>query len=68
MGMAGFAQNLEHHRAASRAFALDGFAAVLHGFFDAIGDGLFSLALDAISFRHKKVCRRRFMRQTVCTG
>jgi len=34
---------------------LDGFAAVFHGFFNAIGDGLFGLAFDAVSFRHKEV-------------
>jgi hypothetical protein len=49
----GLAQNLKHDGAASGALALDGFAAVFHGFFDAIGDGLFGLALDAVSFRHK---------------
>jgi hypothetical protein len=31
------------------------FAAIFHGFFNAIGDGLFGLALDAVSFRHKKI-------------
>jgi hypothetical protein len=50
----GFAQDLKHHCATGRAFALDGLAAILHGFFNAIGDGLLGLALDAVSFRHKK--------------
>jgi hypothetical protein len=59
----GFAQDFEHNRAASRAFALNGFAAVFHGFFDAVGDWLFSLALDAISFRHKKIYCPRFMQR-----
>jgi hypothetical protein len=48
------AKNLEHYSAAGGAFAFNGLAAILHGFFDAIGDGLFGLALDAVSFRHKK--------------
>jgi hypothetical protein len=47
------AQNFEHHRAAGRAFALDGLASVFHGFFDAIGDFPLGLAFDAISFSHK---------------
>jgi hypothetical protein len=69
----GFAQNFEHHGAAGGAFALDGFAAVFHGFFHAIGDGLFGLALDAISFRHKKFaanasCAERFARLPGKTG
>jgi hypothetical protein len=50
----GLAQNLEHHGAAGGAFALDGFAAVFHGFLNAVGDGLLGLALDAVSFRHKE--------------
>jgi hypothetical protein len=49
-----FAQDFEHDGAAGGAFALDGLAAVFHGFFHAIGDGLFGLAFDAVSFRHKE--------------
>jgi hypothetical protein len=65
----GFAKNFEHHGAAGGAFALNGFAAIFHGFFNAIGDGLFGLALDAVSFRHKKFaagasCVERFKQAT----
>ena len=49
----GFAQNLEHNGAASRAFALNRLAPVLHCFFDAIVDLFFGFALNAISFGHK---------------
>ena len=47
------AQNLEHDRAASRAFAFDGLAPVFHRLLDAIGDFALRLAFDAISFCHK---------------
>src|SRR5438067_746730 len=47
------AQNLEHDSAAGRALAFDRFTAVLHRFFDAVGDLFLGLALDAISFSHK---------------
>jgi hypothetical protein len=72
-GGVGLAQNFEHHGAAGGAFALDGFAAVFHGFFNAIGDGLFGLALDAVSFRHKKFaanasCVERLVRLPGKTG
>jgi hypothetical protein len=55
------AQNLEHDRAASRAFAFDGLAPVFHRFLDAIGDFALGLAFDAISFCHKNFYRPRFM-------
>jgi hypothetical protein len=65
----GFAQNFKHYGSAGRTFALNGFPAILHGLFNAIGDGLFGLALDAISFRHKKFavdasCIERFAQAT----
>jgi hypothetical protein len=47
------AQNLEHHGAAGRAFAFDGFAPVLHCLLDRIDNLLLGLAFDAVSFRHK---------------
>jgi hypothetical protein len=50
----GLAEDLKHDGATGGTFALNGFAAIFHGFFNAIGDGLFGLALDAVSFRHKK--------------
>jgi len=49
-------QNFKHHCPAGRAFAFDGFAPVFHRFLDPIDDFLFRLALDAVSFGHKKYC------------
>jgi hypothetical protein len=47
------AQNLEHDRAANRAFAFDRLAPVFHCFLDAIGNVPLGLAFDAISLSHK---------------
>jgi hypothetical protein len=58
------AQDFEHHRAASRAFALDRLAPVFHGFLDAIGNFPLGLAFDAISFSHKYYAAQHFMRRT----
>lgn len=47
-------QNLEHHRSAGGATTLDCPPAILHGLFDAIGDFLPRLTLNAIAFHHKQ--------------
>ena len=47
-------QNLEHDRAAGRAFAFDGFPTVLHRFLNGLSDLFFRFALNAITFGHKK--------------
>ena len=53
LGSAGFAQNLEHDRAAGGTLAFNGFAPIFHSLFHAIGDFFFGFALNAISFGHK---------------
>src|SRR5208283_4749459 len=58
------AQNLEHHRATGRAFALDRLAPVFHRLFNAVGDFLLGFAFNAISFGHKISPAKRFMRRT----
>src|SRR2546429_504212 len=48
-------EDFEHDRAAGGAFAFDGFAAVLHQLLDGIDNLFFRLALNAVSFGHKKL-------------
>src|SRR5262249_39502636 len=49
------AQNLEHDSAASRTFAFDSPAAILHHFLNGIHNLFFGFALNAISFGHNKI-------------
>ena len=62
-GHSGFAaEYLEHDNAAGGALALDRLPPVLHHFFNRIGNFLFGLALDAISFWHRNSSRERASR------
>ena len=47
------AKNLEHHHATGRTLAFDGFAPVLHQFFDGVSNFFLRFALNTISFWHK---------------
>jgi hypothetical protein len=61
----GFAtQDLKHYRPTGGALSFDCFAPVFHCFLHAINYLFLGFALDAISFGHKNIATRRFMRRS----